>query len=254
MSEHVTIEDNDRIRVIRMNRPERKNALTIAMYTRMADALREADADPNIRCTVLAGTDDTFTAGNDLGDFVSNPPTDETSPVFQFLLALIDAKKPVVCAVEGLAIGIGTTLLLHCDLSYAGAGARFKLPFVDLGAVPEAGSSLLLPSIMGTARAAELLMLCPFFDAARAESLGLLTRAVPAGEAFPTAMDAARTLATKAPAALQRTRALLHQHDPKLRERLALEARWFADCLKGPEFQEAVTAFNERRPADFSRF
>src|SRR5260370_6541055 len=191
---------------IYFNRPQKKNALTSAMYLAMVQAFQEAESDAEIRIILLSGTPGAFTAGNDLGDFLNSPPRQGDSAGMQFLRVLAQSTRVLVAAVRGVAIGIGTTMLLHCDLVIAGRGARFQLPFVDLALVPEAASTLLLPRLVGHQRAAELFFLGEPFDAERALDLGLVNRVVEEGQALVTAQELAARLAAKPPAALALTR------------------------------------------------
>ena len=177
--EHIITENRDGILRIEINRPDKKNALTAAMYQAMADALKAAEADSKVRVVLIHGKSDLFTAGNDLQDFLDNRSRDENRPAFQFLRNISRAQKPIVAAVAGAAVGIGTTMLLHCDLVYAAPNARLQLPFVNLGLVPEAASSLLLPALVGYQRAAELLLLGEPFSAQTAKEIGLVTAVVP---------------------------------------------------------------------------
>ncbi|MEM1055933.1 MAG: enoyl-CoA hydratase [Bacteroidota bacterium] len=253
MSDHVRAERVARVLRLTLARPEKKNALTRAMYTALAEALTEAEGDAEIRAVVLCGEGGTFTAGNDLFDFMTDPPRDETSPVFQFLHAAVGFAKPLLAAVEGVAIGIGTTLLLHCDLAYAAPSARFKMPFTDLGLVPEAASSLLLPRLAGQARASELLLLGEMFDASTAQEIGLINAVV----ADPTthAMERAQALALKPPAAVRQSKALLRAPlRDRVLETIREEAALFVERLTSEEAQEAFSAFLEKRAPDFSRF
>src|SRR5512141_1138899 len=181
---NIITETKDGIARIEIDRPEKKNALTAAMYQALADAIKAAEADARVRVLLIHGKTDLFTAGNDLQDFLDNPPRDDNRPVFQFLYGISQAQKPIVAAVAGAAVGIGTTMLLHCDLVYAAPNARLQLPFVNLGLVPEAGSSLLLPALAGYQRAAELLLLGEPFDAHKAKEIGLVTEVVPESELF----------------------------------------------------------------------
>ena len=250
----VLVDVTDRIQTIRINRPGKKNALTRDMYSTMAEALRTADADPGIRVTIITGTGDAFTAGNDLADFMNAPPSDPSSPVGQFLEAIATARKPVIAAVNGIAVGIGTTMLLHCDLAYAGQSAVFQMPFVDLGLVPEAGSSLLVPAMVGHRRAAELLMLGDRFAADVAADLGFVNKVVADGELVATAQVAAQALAAKAPEALRQTKALLKGSGQAVADRMHEEFKLFAQRLRSPELKESITAFMQKRKPDFSRF
>jgi enoyl-CoA hydratase/carnithine racemase len=255
MSEHVLVETRGPVLHLRLNRPEKKNALTVEMYAAMADALRGAEENPDVRVILLSAEGDAFTAGNDLADFLQRPPTDESSPVLRFLHALIGASKPLVAAVNGLAVGVGATMLLHCDLVYAARSARFHLPFVGLGLVPEAGSSLLLPQRVGQARAAELLLLGEPFDAERALEMGIVSDVFPDEELAARAGERALRLAAQPPAAVRATRALLRRADrAALPDHMREESALFLERLRSPEAREAMQAFLERRQPDFSRF
>ncbi len=249
----VSLEEN--VLVIRMHRPEKRNALNVEMYGALASALQRANADPEVRVAVIAGGPDCFSAGNDILDFVGNPPSDDSHPVMQFLHALTDFEKPLIAAVNGMAVGIGTTLLLHCDLAYAAEDARFHLPFVNLGLCPEAGSSFLLPMRAGSHRAAEAILLGQPFDAATALSWGLVNRLTTPGQADGAAMEAARCVAKQPPAAIRAARQLLREplRSP-LHDALRREAGAFVARLASPEAAEAFQAFMQRRPPDFSQF
>ena len=182
MSEHVVLRRHGAVAEIRLNRPEKRNALTRAMYAAMAEALAAAEADAGVRCHLISGEGASFTAGNDLADFMTAPSLDPDTPVMRFLAALSGAAKPVVAAVQGHAVGIGTTMLLHCDLVVLAEDAVLRMPFVELGLVPEAAASLILPRLLGHPRAAELLMLAEPLPAARALAWGLANRVVPVEE------------------------------------------------------------------------
>jgi len=255
MSDLINLTTQDGILTIQMNRPDKKNALTLDMYTIMAGAMRAAEADPSVRVILFTGAGGNFTSGNDLGDFMISPPVGKESPVWHFLSALLEAKKPLVSAVTGVAVGIGTTMLLHCDLAYAGESARFILPFINLGLVPEAGSSLLLPRFLGHVRAAELLMLGDAFDAAKAYELGLVNQVVADAEVEALARSKAAQLAAKPPAALRLTKAMLKEgHAESLAATVRQESARFVERLSSPEAAEALQAFMERRVPDFSKF
>jgi enoyl-CoA hydratase/carnithine racemase len=253
--EHVLTGVEDGVLRIEINRPDKKNALSQAMYQAMADALKAADNDGKVRVVLIQGKTDLFTSGNDLQDFLDNPPRDENRPVFQFLREISHAQKPIVAAVAGAAVGIGTTMLLHCDLVYAAPNTRFQLPFVNLGLVPEAASSLLLPALAGHARAAELLLLGEPFTAEKARQVGLVTEVVPEDQLFATAYAQAKKLAEKPAAALRLTKQLMKQGQMAMVEQqMKTEIQLFGECLNSPEAKEAFTAFLEKRKPDFSKF
>jgi enoyl-CoA hydratase/carnithine racemase len=237
----------DGILCIQLDRPEKKNALTAAMYAGLASALEHAAADPAVRVVVIHGHPQVFTAGNDLADFMTSPPAGEDAPVLRFLRAISAAPLPIVAAVDGPAVGVGTTLLLHCDLVYAGEGARFQLPFVNLALVPEAGSTLLLPATAGYRRAAELLLLGEPFSAAQAQQYGIVSEVVADGETVAAAMRAARKLAAKPPAAVRLTKQLMKQPAADaVAQQIQAEARHFEAQLRSPEAAEAFKAFLRR--------
>jgi enoyl-CoA hydratase/carnithine racemase len=249
MSEHILTEQVGGVLRIQINRPAKRNALTAEMYTAMADALELGDDDAGVRAILITGTADTFTGGNDLTDFLQSPPSGPDSPVLRFLHAVSHAPKPVVAAVSGAAIGIGTTMLLHCDLVYADETARFQLPFVDLGLCPEAASSYLLPALAGHQRAAELLLLGEPFGAARAHELGLVTRVVEAWELVAVSQAAAERLVAKPAEALRLTKALMKRGTAAaVDDAMAEEGRHFLERLGSPEAKAAFTAFLEKRP------
>lgn len=254
MSEYISITIQDRILTILMQRPEKKNALTREMYLGMNQGLQQADADSNVRVILITGTQDCFTAGNDLVDFANARPG-ETSPAILYLQTLAGAKKPVVAAVSGVVVGIGTTMLLHCDLVYADSTARFQLPFVNLGLCPEAGSSVILPALVGQREAAELLYLGEPFNAGKACALGIVNEVITEGAVLDTALAKARQLAEKPPSALRITKMLLkHGTASSIADAMSRETQQFAALLQGPEAKEAMAAFLERRKPDFSKF
>ena len=238
---------------IAFNRPARRNAITAQMYEMLATSMAEAEADKAVRVMLIHGSAEAFTAGNDLEDFLQRPPLSEDTPVFRFLRLMSEAKKPIVAAVNGPAIGIGTTLLLHCDLVYAGDNARFQLPFVSLGVVPEFASSYLLPLIAGYHRAAELLLLAEPFDARKAYECGIVTRVVPAAEALDTALQGAQCLAALPPKSLRLTKELMKStHRAAIEGQLRAEGAHFRAMLGEPAAREALAAFMEKRKPDFS--
>jgi enoyl-CoA hydratase/carnithine racemase len=238
---------------IELSRPQRRNALTAAMYARLTDLLREAEADEAVHVVVFRGQADVFTAGNDLEDFIERPPGGEDAPVFHFLRAVARARKPLVAAVNGHAVGIGTTLLLHCDLVYAGDNARFQMPFTGLGLVPEFASSYLLPRIAGYQRAAELLLLGEPFGADKALAAGFVTRVVPASETFEVAAEAAARLAALPPQSIRITKALMKDGERAAVEmQLQKEGDHFRRMLGEPAARQALAAFMQRRRPGFS--
>lgn len=252
MSDHVLTERTGAVLTIRMSRAEKKNALTVEMYRDMTAALASASTDAAVRAIIFAGAGGVFTSGNDLKDFVASPPVSADSPVFQFLHQLSTCPKPLIAAVNGVAIGIGTTMLLHCDLSVADPATRFSLPFINLGLVPEAASSLLLPRMLGHARASELLLLGEMFDAQTAERYGIVNKVSSAGQAEADAMTWAQALALKAPNALRLTKALLKSETTCIADRMDEEAQAFGPQLQGAEFREAMLAFMEKRAPIFA--
>jgi enoyl-CoA hydratase/carnithine racemase len=252
---HVAIDVADGVLRIRLQRPERKNALTLAMYAAMADALESAGSRDDVRVISIAGTPGCFTSGNDIGDFIRAQQGGGLEPTMRFLRAIAANDKPMVAAVDGVAIGIGTTLLLHCDLVYASEAARFKTPFVDLGLVPEAGSSLLLPAVLGHPRAAAMILLGEELSATVALAAGLINEIVPSAELDGRAAAICARLAARAPGALRASKALLKRgRRAAVEETMLEEAKQFLARLATPEAAEAMQAFMQRRPADFSRF
>jgi enoyl-CoA hydratase/carnithine racemase len=254
MTEPVLVTIEERVLRIEMNRPEKKNALTVSMYADMAAALKQADADDAVRAILIHGQVDCFTAGNDLQDFLDVSSSLEDSSVDHFTTILPTVRKPLVAAVGGVAVGIGTTMLLHFDLVYAAENARFILPFINLALVPEAASSMLLPRLAGYQRAAELLMLGEPFDAEQAREIGFVNRVVPPDALMEQAFQSARSLAEKPPAAMLAAKELLKRGAESVEARMQAENAIFSECLVSPEAKEAMTAFVERRKPDFSNF
>ncbi len=239
------------------NRPDKKNAITAAMYAGLAAALEAAAMDDAVRAVVLQGAPECFTAGNDLADFKDNPPEvvegQPIAPVFRFLEALRVFPKPLLAAVCGPAVGIGTTLLLHCDLVYAADNAAFSLPFVNLGLCPEAGASLLLPQLVGYPRAAEKLLLGEAFYAEEALDMGLINRILPPSEVNAYTQAQARKLAAKPAASVRITKALMKQPQTQLQGLMQDEIQHFGQLLRGPAAKEAISAVMEKRKPDFSK-
>jgi enoyl-CoA hydratase/carnithine racemase len=240
---------------IEIARPQKKNALTLAMYEAMTEAISAAVADQTVRALLIVGQPGIFTSGNDLEDFMQRPPTGEDSPVFRFMRTLAACDKPVVAAVTGAAVGIGTTMLLHCDLVYVSEDARLAMPFVCLGLVPEFASSLLLPQLLGYAKAAEKLLLGDPFTAAEALQCGIANAVLPAGEVLAQARRAAERFNSLPPAAVRDTKRLLRAASKDgILSTMRAEAAVFAERLRSPEAKEAFEAFFARRKPDFSKF
>ncbi len=255
MTEALTHELSEGVLTVSFNRAEKKNALTLDMYDALVEQLQRSESDPQIRCVVLRGEGGIFTAGNDLGDFMKNPPDSMDSPVGRLWAILPALSKPLVAAVDGPAIGLGTTILMHCDLAYCTTRAKFKMPFVPLGLCPEAGSTYLLPRLAGRVRATELLMLGESFSAETAVHIGLVNAVVE-----PDALDEpTRAVAIKIaglPAASVRlTKQLIAQsHADLLRASMQREGDQFLSRLRSPEAMEAMQAFFQKRAPDFSKF
>lgn len=248
-TQEIVTERQDGVLLLRIQRPDKKNALTLAMYAALTAALEAAAQDASIRVVVLTGSGNSFTSGNDVADFLAAPPDGEDSPVFRFLGALSRFEKPLIAAVNGVAVGIGVTLLLHCELVYARAGAILQLPFVNLGLCPEAASSLLLPRLVGYPRAAEWLLLGEPFSAEQAQEGGLVNAVCADAEAvLALALAKAQHLAQQPPMAVRLAKALLRRADTEaIRETIALEGRYFMERLRSPEAQAAFQAFFTRR-------
>ena len=253
MSEQVKVEKQGPVLSVTLARPERRNAITVAMYAALADALEEAKADPSIRVITFRGEGQDFAAGNDLADFLEVRPAGEEIAVWRFLRALVGCEQPIVAAVHGNCVGIGTTMLLHCDLVVAEDGARFSMPFVDLGLVPEAASSLLLPRLAGRRRAARYLLLGEPFGVDEALAFGLVSHRVSAGELDTALKGIVEQLLAKPPEALRATQRLLRDKSrDELLERMRVEGEAFAERLKSREVKEAISAFFEKRKPRFA--
>lgn len=248
MSDHIVIERQDAVQIIRMNRPDKKNAITRAMYGEMAAALKAGDADPAVRVHVFLGVPGAFSAGNDLADFMAIATGGEGGgEVWDFLAALALVEKPIVSGVDGIAVGIGTTINLHCDLTFATPRTTFRTPFVDLGLVPEAGSSLLAPRVLGQQAAFALLGLGEGFPAERALAAGLIYKVVPEDELEAATLAAAREIAAKPPEALKIARDLMRGDRSELVARIKEEGEHFRARLKSDEARAALVAFMTRK-------
>ena len=248
MSDHIVVERDGAVQTIRMNRPDKKNAITRAMYADMTTALTAADADEAIRCSVIAGVPGAFSAGNDIADFLAFATGGSLgTEVLDFLQAITTATKPLVAAVDGLAIGIGTTISFHCDLTFATPRSLFKTPFVDLGLVPEAGSSLLAPRLMGHQRAFAMLALSEGFSAEDARDAGLVWKVVAEDAMEAEAMRHAQTIAAKPPEAMRLARDLMRGDRQPVLERIAEEARLFGERLRSDEARAAFMAFMQKK-------
>ena len=243
------------VATIEIARPEKKNAITRAMYSAMAEALDAAMADDAVRALLITGQPGIFTSGNDIEDFVQRPPESPESPAFVFMKALLACDKPVVAAVTGAAIGIGTTMLLHCDFVYVSDEARLAMPFVSLGLVPEFASSVFIPQLLGNVRAAEKLLLGDPFTGAEAVEAGIANAVLPAGEVALHARRVAERFNALPPGAVRETKRLLRRaRSAAVLETIGVEAQAFATRLRSPEAKEAFGAFFQKRKPDFSRF
>ena len=248
MSDAIRFERERGLLTLRLNRPDKKNALTRAMYSHLAEALQLADSDPEINAVLITGSAECFTAGNDIADFIQQPPTNLDSPVFQFMLTLLECRKPVIAAVAGAAVGIGTTMLLHCDLVYVSRDARLRMPFVNLGLCPEFGSSLLLPRLLGHAKAAELLLLGEGFSGEQAAQWGIATEALGSGEeALAKAREMALRFESLPSQAVRISKQLMKAPDrEQLRKVIEEESAQFTQRLRSPEAIAALTGFIKR--------
>jgi enoyl-CoA hydratase/carnithine racemase len=255
MTNEISVECADGVMTITFNRPDKKNAITSAMYQAMTAAFARAHDDPGVRAILVRGSAGVFSAGNDLEDFMKAPPTGENAPVLQFLHGISTAQKPVVASVAGVAVGIGTTLLLHCDLVYAADSATFSLPFTQLALCPEAASSLLLPRIAGYPLAAEKLLLGEPFDAKEAHRMGIVNRLLPADEVDAFALAQAAKLAALPASSLRVTKMLMKRSSEReVHEQMKEEVVHFGRMLLAPEAREAMTAFFQKRKPDFRSF
>ena len=249
----ILIHTEDGITTLTFNRVDKKNSITAAMYAALADAVEAARDNAAVRCVVFQGHETIFSAGNDISDFLNNPPAGEDAPVFRFLRAIATFPKPLLAGVCGPAVGIGTTLLLHCDLVYAGDNAAFSMPFVNLGLCPEAASSLLVPQMMGYHRAAEALLLGEPFMAEAALEVGLVNRVLAPSEVTHYTQSVARKLAAKPLSSLVETKRLMKKGNAnQVMAVMAEEGASFGRMLREPAAREAFSAFMERRKPDFS--
>jgi enoyl-CoA hydratase/carnithine racemase len=250
MTEQVLTELKEGVLLITINRPEKKNALNYAMYNTMADAIEGAEEDKAVRVLLITGTADAFTSGNDIADFVAAPTEEGTNPASRFLYALAGCGVPVVAAVNGLAVGVGTTMLMHCDQVYAAESAKFILPFVNLGVVPEAASSLLLTRQAGYQKAAELLLLGEPFDAGAALEAGIVARVCSDDTLMDAAQEVALKLAAKPRGALRASKQLLRRSSESVEQRMKAEMHAFVEQIHSPASVEIMTAFMEGRKPD----
>jgi enoyl-CoA hydratase/carnithine racemase len=242
------------VMTLTFNRLDKKNSITSAMYASLADGIAQAAQEAGVRVVVIQGHETIFSAGNDIGDFLNQPPSTQDSPVFRFLRGIATFEKPLIAAVAGPAVGIGTTLLFHCDLVYAGDNAAFSMPFVNLGLCPEAASSLLAPRMFGYHRAAEALLLGEPFFAEAAQEVGLVNRVLPPTEVNAYAQAQARKLAAKPLSSLIETKRLMKKsQQTEVLAAMAEEGQSFGRMLREPAAREAFGAFVEKRKPDFSR-
>jgi enoyl-CoA hydratase/carnithine racemase len=255
MTEFVNVAVDNGVMIVTLNRPEKKNAINSAMYAVMAEALSKAETDPTIRVVVFAANGDAFSAGNDLADFaaVANGSEHSSTGGSAFIRRLGQAEKPLVAAVQGVAVGIGVTLLLHCDMTFVAEDARLSTPFVNLALVPEAASSYLLPARVGYAHAYRMFALGEPVDGRTAAAIGLVTAAVPKDQVRAKAMEAAASLASRPAGALRATKMLMRDA-ALISATMQKELEIFGQRLKSPEAAEAFRAFAEKRPADFTKF
>ena len=246
MTDHIHSTQDGHMLQIVLARPDKKNALTSAMYEALIALLHRADADADIRVITIEGSGGSFCAGNDIGDFLLGARDIHNAPAFRFIKTIAACQTPIVAAVEGVAVGVGTTMLLHCDLAYAAPGAKFRMPFVDLGLVPEAASSLLVPRLAGQKKATEWLMLGDGFDAQDAERFGIINAIIDADMLRTHARAQARRLAAKPPAALAATRRLMRGDTAATLAHIATESAAFAQALASPEARAAFLTFMEK--------
>lgn len=251
MSEHIRVETANRVTTLTISRPEKKNALTQAMYTVMADALIAYGESDDARAFVITGEGEYFTAGNDLMDFSMADRAEEMPPVMRFLMAILDCPKPVICAVNGPGIGIGLTMLLHADLSYAAQSATLNAPFVKLSVVPEAGSSILLPAAVGMAVANDILLAGRVLSAEEAHGYGLVSRVFPDDTFQNEVQKIAQQVAQSSPTAMRRSKALIRSQRDTVAEQMMAESKVFVEQLRSADFAESVSALMEKRAPNY---
>ena len=242
----IQVRDDNGVRIITFNRPDKRNAINLQMYTQLTEYLIQGESDNEIRAFMFRGQADCFTSGNDVADFLQNSGLGAEHPAFRFLFCLLDLQKPVIAAVTGAAVGIGTTMLLHCDLVYADNSAKFQLPFVQLALVPEAGASLLLPLAIGQAKASELLMLGESFNADDAFTYGLINKVVSSDSIFDHALKRAHQLASQPPISLQSTKKLIRYNKEDVRKQMEKELKEFEQRLASDEAKARFAAFLKR--------
>jgi enoyl-CoA hydratase/carnithine racemase len=252
--EEIVTEHSGSILRVQLNRPTKRNAMTSAMYVDLATIFNEAANDENTRVVLWHGAGDSFCAGNDIDDFLKHPPGPGESPQARLMEALVDFDKPLVAAVQGAAIGGGTTMLLHCDFIYAGESTKFQMPFINLAVVPEFGSSCAVPARIGHVRAAELILLGSSFDARRAAELGLVNQVIPDKDVLAKATETAEKLAAKPASALQASKRLIKQpFREQIKAAMKAENEEFSAQVRSADAKEAFTAFLEKRKPDFTR-
>jgi enoyl-CoA hydratase/carnithine racemase len=243
---HIQVRDDQGVRIISFNRPEKRNAFNLEMYQQFTEYLIQGEADNDIRAFMFHGTENCFTSGNDIADFLKSGKLDQQHPTVKFLFCLLDLKKPVVAAVAGAAVGIGTTLLFHCDLVYADNSAKFQMPFVSLALVPEAASSLLLPLIVGQQKAAELILLGDAFNAATAAELNIINKVVDEADLLSFSLAQAKKLAAQPPQSLQASKQLLRHNQAQVKAQMKLELVQFSKRLQSDEAKQRFQAFLQK--------
>jgi enoyl-CoA hydratase/carnithine racemase len=243
---HIQVRDDQGVRIISFNRPEKRNAFNLEMYQQFTEYLIQGEADNDIRAFMFHGTENCFTSGNDIADFLKSGELVEEHPTVKFLFCLLDLKKPVVAAVTGAAVGIGTTLLLHCDLVYADNSAKFQMPFVNLALVPEAASSLLLPLIVGQQKAAELILLGEAFNATTAAELNIINKVIDDADLLSFSLAQAKKLAAQPPQSLQASKQLLRHNQAQVKAQMKLELVQFSKRLQSDEAKQRFQAFLQK--------